>query len=150
MATFPNANNTLLVLYGLGQPLYSARGLSQTLTPIPGATNLARSINGDAMDLSYDQFRKYASTISCTDVETPSLDGIWPGMFVTVECVCELSYMSSGGTPERYAVSGSTRMDDGSGITFYRPILDMQIIGLDVNCDEYKDAYQWTLSLEEV
>ncbi len=150
MATFPNDHNTLLVLYGMGLPLYAARGLTQTLQPIAAATNLSRSINGAAMDLSYAQFRKYASSITCNDFQAPSIDGIWPGMFVTVECVCELSYPSSGGTPERYAVSGSTRTDDDAGITFYRPVLDMQIIGLNFSCDEYKDGYQWSLDLEEV
>ncbi len=150
MATFPNDHNTLLVLYGMGQPLYAARGLTQTLKPISAAVNVSRSINGDAMDLSYEQFRKYASTITCSDLEAPSLDGIWPGMFVTVECVCELSFLSSGGVPARYAVAGSTRTDTNVGLTFYRPVLDMQIVGLDMNCDEYRDTVQWTMDLEEV
>jgi len=37
-------------------PPYSARGLTQTLTPIAAAANMRRTINGELLDLSAGQF----------------------------------------------------------------------------------------------
>ena len=92
------SENTLLVLSGIGVPDYSARGLTQTLEPIDGSASLRRTINGALKDLSFAQFRKYKSTISCQDQEPPAVDGVWPGHVVTVDCVAELS-CPTGGAP---------------------------------------------------
>jgi len=140
------ANDALLVLSS-GIPLYPARGLTQTLAPIQAAENLRRSINGVLIDLSYDQFRKYASTISCTDREAPSLDGVFPGLEVTVACVAELSY-PEGGSPTRPVVSGSERSE--GGFVFYRPVLDMRVMAISVSTDEYAADTQWSMDLEEI
>jgi hypothetical protein len=45
---------------------------------------LRRTINGELHDLSLPQFRKYRSTISCTDKSIPAIDGVFPGTEVTV------------------------------------------------------------------
>src|SRR4029078_6450006 len=103
-------SDTLLVLSGIGVPDYSARGLSQTLEPIEGSASLRRTINGALKDLSFAQFRKYKSTISCQDQEPPAVDGVWRARLVTVDCVVELSY-PAGGTPARPVVTGSTRTE---------------------------------------
>ena len=68
---------TLLVLSVGGVTLYSARGLEQTLEPIDAAAVTRRTINGTLVDLSVVKFHKYASTISCSDIETPALDGVF-------------------------------------------------------------------------
>ena len=142
------ATKTLLVISGAsGIPLYSARGLTQVLTPIEASSQIERSINGEVMDLSHPQFRKYDSEISCTDVETPALDGVWPGMEVEVECVAELSYPTSGGSPQREVVSGSSRVE--GDFTFYRPVLQMVVVSFDIQLEEYAADYQWTLRLTE-
>jgi hypothetical protein len=60
-------------------PLYSARGLTQTLEPIDGATVQERTVNGELVDLSVPRFRKLRSVISARDVRPPSRDDIWPG-----------------------------------------------------------------------
>ncbi len=143
-----SAADTLLVLTGVGVPSYSARGLTQTLEPIEAAAQLRRSINGDLLDLSYGPFRKYKSTISCQDFEPPSVDGVWPGHVVQVECVAELSYLASGGTPTRTAVDGSEREVDG--YVFYRPILDMRVTGFSLQRDEYGATVGWQMQLEEI
>jgi hypothetical protein len=70
---------------GIGIPDYSARGLTQTLEPIEAAISLRRTINGGLKDLSFAQFRKYKSTISCHDQEPPAVDGVWPGHVVTID-----------------------------------------------------------------
>jgi hypothetical protein len=141
------ANETLLVLSGPGVQPYSARGLKQTLTPIGAAANNRRTINGDLLDLSQQQFRKYASTISCSDQLAPALDGVWPGLVLTVDCVAELAYKTVGGTPARTVVSGSSRTD--GAYTFYRPRLTMRVMNYNMDEDEYGRVLAWSLELEE-
>lgn len=140
-------DDTLLVLTELGIPLYAARGLTQTLEPIQAAANLRRTVNGSLIDLSYSQFRKYASTISCTDQRVPALDGVWPGQELTVSCVAELAY-ADGASPQRESVSGSERQEDG--FTFYRPILTMLVTRFHQQIDEWGAAVGWELDLEEI
>ena len=138
---------TLLVISGPGMPTYAARGLTQTLDPIGAAGAIARTVNGGLIDLSPPQMRKYKSTISCTDTEAPALDGVWPGMPVTVDCVSELGYLTAGGTPQRTVVSGSSRT---AGLwTWYRPRLDMMVMSYSTSTDEYGAQVGWSLELEE-
>jgi hypothetical protein len=103
---------TLLVISGMGFSPYAARGLTQTLVPIEQAKQLRRTASGKLVDVSVAQFRKYRSTISCTDQRAPAIDGIWPGMVVTVSCVAELSHPPSG-APSRPVVAGSIREEEG-------------------------------------
>jgi hypothetical protein len=141
------SDDTLLVLTGIGVPDYSARGLTQTLEPIEAAISLRRTVNGGLKDLSFAQFRKYKSSISCRDQEPPAVDGVWPGRVVTVDCIAELSY-PTGGSPARPVVSGSTRTQ--GGFVFYRPQLQMLVTGFSTNRDEYGADVQWQMDLEEV
>lgn len=138
---------TMLVLSGIGVPSYSARGLTQTLQPIEAAGSQRRTVNGTLVDLSQAQFRKYRSTIRCSDQDAPALDGVWPGQVVTVNCAAELCCPSAD-SPSKPVVSGSQRTE-GSFI-FYRPQLTMQVVGLTMEKDEYGAATSWTLELEEV
>ena len=122
--------------------LYSARGLTQTLTPIAAAIVLRRSINGKMIDMSAPQFRQYASKITCTDQRAPALDGIWPGMEVTVDCVVEIAGSGSAGR------SGNDMRTEGD-VTYYRPTLTMIVTALNWQIDEYGCAVGWELDLEE-
>lgn len=141
------SDDTLLVLTGIGIPAYSARGLTQTLEPIGAAGFLARTVNGALRNLSSTQFHKYQSAISCTDLQAPALEGIWPGQIVIVECVAELCY-PVGGSPSRSFVSGSERSD--GAFIFYRPVLEMMVVGLTTTADEWGATFQWQLTLEEI
>ena len=140
--------DTLLVISGPGIADFSARGLHQTLDPIDAAGVLDRTVNGTLIDLSPTQMRKYKSTISCTDTETPALDGVWPGMPLTVDCVRELGYRTEGGTPQRPVVEGSERVS--SSWTYYRPRLEMLVVSYSVSRDEYGALTEWTLELAEI
>jgi hypothetical protein len=146
MATLP-VEGTLLLLSTTGIPLYSARGLVQTLTPIEQSANLRRDINGNLVNLSLQQFQKYASKITCKDVNAPALDGIWPGQIISVSCVSELSFLTASGIPARPAVDGSMRFQ--GAFTFYRPLLNMMVMQLNLSEDEWPADYAWELSLEE-
>ena len=144
----PNAD-TLLSISGFGTLLYQARGLTQTLELIPEATDLERSVNGTLVDLSNPIFRKYKSKITCTDINAPPLDNIWPGMVVTVDCAISLCYPTGNpGSPARPEVSGSSRTD--GSFTFYRPIMEMLVVNVTQHLDEWKAAIGWDLELEEV
>ncbi|MDP2358553.1 MAG: hypothetical protein Q8M31_21210 [Beijerinckiaceae bacterium] len=105
-------------------------------------------MNGALVDLSLAQFRKYKSSITCNDMRSPVIGGIWPGQTVTVECVAELNYYTSGGSAERTVVSGSSRTE--GPLTYYRPELVMCVTGFNVQHDEYRAAVSWTLQLEEI
>lgn len=141
-------SDSIMVITGMGVTPYSARGLTQTLTPIDAAKVHRRSINGTLHDLSYDQFRKYASKITCKDQTTPAIDGIWPGAVVTVECVAELARLTDTEGPARPVVPGSERVD--GAFTFYRPILTMQVIDFSDSLAEWDADYNWSLDLEEI
>lgn len=137
---------TLLVISGPGVPPYSARGLTQTLDPV--ASVISPTVNGGLLDLTPPQFRKYLSTISCTDVDPPAWDNFWPGMIVTVDCVAELGYPTVGGSPTRTVVPGSSRVS--GAYTWYRPRLDMMVLAYTTSRDEYGDQVAWHLDLREV
>src|SRR5262245_53247805 len=143
----PPNGQTALVLSVMGVPLYSARGLSQTLEPIDAAANMRRSINGILTDVAHTQFRKYKSKISCTDQRAPAFDGAWPGLTVVVDCVAYLCYPITG-SPDRTVIAGSS-YTEGS-FTFYRPRLTMMIIANSAKTDEWDATVPWEIDLEEV
>lgn len=142
------ANETLLVISGDGMPPFSVRGITQALEPIEAARNLRRTINGSLIDLSAAQFKKYRSTISCEDMDSPAFDAVDIGDTITVSCIAELAYKTSGGSPSRTVVSGSSRT--ASGFTFYRPQLVMKVTGKSQETNEYEVVVSWTLELEEI
>ena len=80
---------TLLGLVGIDLGQYSARGLTLQLQPIASNNGLRRTINGELLDLTAPQFRKYSAIISCEDVDAPVLTDIWQGKPVTVTLIPE-------------------------------------------------------------
>jgi hypothetical protein len=138
----------VLTLSGIGVPPYSARGASQTLEPIQASQQLRRTVNGELIDISRPEFRKYRSRISCAEQQPPAVDGVWPGQVVTVGCISELSYLTAGGSPARTPVTGSSRTE--GAYTFYRPSLTMRVVTFSQDTDEYGAETSWSLELEEV
>jgi hypothetical protein len=131
---------------------YGARGLTQTFELISGGGAgqsqwLRRDVNGNLQDVSDIRFRKYRSTVSCRDGETPCLDGSWVGVQVQVSCIFYLSY-PTGGTPQRPVVTGSA-FTQGS-ITYYRPLLTMLITSIKNSAQEYAALNSWEIDFEEV
>lgn len=142
----PNAF-TVLRLVGIGVQPYSARGLKQSLTHLDQAANLKRTANGGLKDISFEAFRKFKSTITGDDQTPPNFDGVWPGMPVTVDCISQLSYNTTGGSPVRTVVPGSERVEGAH--TYYRPRLEMKVMAWNTEEDEYGAAISWSLDLEE-
>ncbi len=145
MPSLPAGQSTLLVISAVGLSPYAARGLHQTLEPAAIGVNTRRTVNGALVNLAPPQFNKYKSRITGSDQQPPSVDGIFPGMLVVVDCLVELAYAAG---PERPAVPGSIHVADG--FSFYRPQLEMLITGLSIDTDEWGAAIAWTLDLEEV
>jgi hypothetical protein len=151
------ANGTLLVLTPLATATpvltpYAARGLTQTLELISGGGAgqsqwLRRDVNGNLQDVSDIRFRKYRSTVSCRDGETPCVDNAWIGLQVQVSCIVELSY-PTGGSPARTVVTGSTRTQ--GSITYYRPQLTCLVASIKNSAQEYAALNSWEVDLEEV
>jgi hypothetical protein len=141
--------DTLLAISGVGLAPWSSRGCTQKLEPLDQSKQSKRTINGALHDLSLPQFRKYKSSVSCNDINSPSFDLNWPGKTLTVDCISELSYPTgTGGAPGRTIVPGSSRTD--SGTTFYRPRLTMIMTSWDTTYNEYGDETGWSIELEEV
>lgn len=132
-----------------GLPQYAARGIAQTLFPIPAAAQARRTVNGTLVNIAATQFQKYGSTITCRDMDHPIPDDLWPGDTVTVDCIIELKYeTTTDGSASRTVVSGSERTEDE--YTYYRPRLTMLILDFRIDHDEYGYEIGWTLELEEV
>lgn len=142
--------NSLLSFVELGIAPYALRGIAQTLQPIAQASNLRRTANGSLEDVSDPLFQKYKSTIRCTDQQSPGLDGVWPGLQLTMWCAVELSSEGNTGTVGlfRPAVPNSIRQENG--FTFYRPILIMRVLDYQTSFDEWPANLAWQLDLEEV
>lgn len=148
MPALPSGQTTVLLIDTIGIPLYSCRNVRQTLTPIGAASYMRRTVNGELIDLSPTQFRKYKSSISCSDNTPPAFDGIWPGLIVNVSCAKELGYITSGGSPKKTVVDGSSRVD--GAFTFYRPLITFRIVNWSDNYTEWEVGDEWQLDLEEV
>ncbi len=145
----PSGADTVLTISGLGGFQYQARGLTQTLSVIKQTQQSARTINGALRDISNPVFRKYESKITCTDINAPPLDNLWPGMVVTVDCAAILCYKTGNpGSPFHSEVSGSSW--SLGAFTFYRPILSMMVMNLNQSFEEWKADFVWELDLEEV
>lgn len=145
----PPGSDTLLTISALGNMVFQARGLSQTLEVISGASQLERTINGTLIDISAPQFRKYQSKITVpTEIYPTPIDGIFPGREVTVDCAISLAYITGSlGFPKRTVVSGSSWQENG--YTFYRPQLTMLIKQVETHFDEWKNVVGWSIDLEE-
>jgi hypothetical protein len=147
-APLNGSDSTLLRISGVGMSRYAARGLTQTLNPIDQSKDVRRTINGELIDFSIEQFRKYASVISGNDQMPPGLAGIWPGRDVQVECIAELYFVTAGGSAERPIALGSERTE--GPYTYYRPVLNMRVVDFSQSFDEWDAQVSWSLTLEEI
>lgn len=145
----PAGADTVLTISSLGGFQYQARNLSQTLAVIKEASQAVRTINAALRDVSNHAFRKYESEISCTDINAPPLDGLFPGNIVTVQCASILCYKTGNpGSPHRNEVSGASWTL--GEFSFYHPVLEMMVIDVNENFEEWKSDFQWKLKLAEV
>jgi hypothetical protein len=147
MTTPPES--TILVIAGIGLPPYATRGATEELRPIDAARSMRRTVNGDLVDLSVSELRKYQLSISCTDQQPIAANGIWPGATVVVDCISELAYADdTDGVQDRTPVPGSQRTADG--FVFYRPRLTCMVMDMRHDTDEWGATVGWSADFEEV
>lgn len=140
---------TLLIMTPIGVPLYSARGLTQTVAPITEAKPTpVRTVNGEVRFLGGSQMRKYNSTISFNDQHPPPFGELWPGDTIVVDCVFEFSYLTHTGSPERTPVEDSEH--EVGDFTLYRPRMAFMIVDFSKSFSEYPHYYSAQLVLTEV
>jgi hypothetical protein len=148
MAKVDTVNYTDLVLDPIGVVPYSARGLDQTVAPIAQSAVMKRTVLGDLDNVASEVFQLYKSTITCDDLNVPGLDGIFAGTTVTVDCIFELSYKTSGGSASRTVITGSSRTE--GAFTFYRPRLVMKIVDFNYRKSDWGVNVGWQMDLEEI
>lgn len=145
------AGETELVISGDGMPATAVRGITESL------------------EIANPQFDKYRLTISCADKNAPAFDalrvGNWHrtvngglvdlsgnGSIVTIGCISELAYKTTGGSPapgpRRTPVSGSSRTSGDH--TFYRPELTCGLVAKSQETDEYGAVCSWQAEFEEI
>lgn len=115
---------------------YAIRGMSATLTPISGGEDsLPRAIDGTLLDWTVPQFRKYAVTISCSDLDAPDLTGVWQGQLITVEFEPGLGVLTAGST----ATDGTESL-----------VINCMLDSWNVTRDDFGDETGWQLNLLEI
>lgn len=146
----PAGADTLLTISGLGGFQYQARGITQRFYIIREAIQTKRTINAKKIDVSNPAFRLYGMKITCSDVDAPPLDNLWPGMQITIESAAEFSFLTGNpGSPARPVVTGSLYTQ--GNYTFYRPIFDCLVEVPDPgDFEEWQAKYTWGLQAEEV
>lgn len=135
---------------GPGVNPFSARGLTGKLRPIAraaGDDKIARTVNGKGIDISAPQMRKYRLEISGSDLAPPAIEGLFAGVAVTVKANVEIA-LANGQIAARSAVEGSARSEDA--YTYYSPIMEMLVVDVDVQRNEWTQDVSWHLVLEEV
>lgn len=138
---------TVLLITIIGLPPGSARGVKQTFKPIAAAAQFRRTVNYTLVNTAPALAQKYATEISCDDLNAPCLDGIYIGAEVVMDCVGELSFKTAGGTAQRPIVPGSDYQNGES--TIYRPRLNVTITDFQWDTDEIGATVGWRLTAEE-
>lgn len=164
---------TVLVLGDVAIPLGAGRAITQTLEPIDNG-DLRRTVNGTLKDLTREENRKFASTISTSDWSSPAFEGLWKGMTLTVQCITEMRQnvfpVSEDITLVRPAVEGTVygvtedgvrlapaletptyaEFDDPVRYVVFRPELEFMVTSISRSRDEYAVEESWQIGLEEV
>lgn len=153
-----------------GTPKFSARNCIQELKPLIKSPIL-RSINGNFIENTNDTNMKYISKITCNDEVPFALDGIYPGVDISVGCITPLiqKITSEKTKLSRDYVSGSIiaydtsndkvnikkidgrhiHLEKSSGYIKYRPWMKMKVVDFEVKTNEWDMKSFWVLKLEE-
>jgi hypothetical protein len=168
-------SETNLILGVAGLPPQSARNCKQELSPILNG-EFKRSINGNLLFLETNERKRYKSAISCKDVNSPLIDGIWIGTQLSVGCIQNLWQSIDAGERKtrlvRPPVADSVCVVDnlGDAIRFelrddevelpriygekvfvcFRPWLVMKVVDFSLETDEWGMTGGWRLVVEEV
>jgi hypothetical protein len=171
---------TQITLNRGGFPPFSARGCTQTLTPLVNG-ELRRTVNGELLFTGSAGHQKYRTRLQCLDASSPALDGIARGEPVEVGCIARLVQEVVGDATitnvllSRTAVPGSARATtlkgeevaiesvDARQVNFqqpirfgekiylsYQPVLTMRVLSFHLEINEWGALVGWRLDLEEI
>lgn len=164
-----------LILGIMGFPPESARNCIQELYPIPNG-EFKKSINGNLLFLESTERKRYKSVISCKDINSPIIDGIWIGSQINVGCIQNLWQFINVGEMKirliRAPVKESVFAVNNAGepIRFnlideevcleqayhekifvcFRPWLTMKVIDFSLETNEWGMSGGWKIILEEI
>lgn len=111
---------------------YATRGLKASIEPIDASSSMERTANGELLDLSLPQFRKFQMEITCTDMESNGLAVYPPGTLCTVRSLPNLGVRSED--------------QDSDNVL----VMQMRMGRWRENRDEAPAVTGWTLPLIEV
>ena len=122
-------------------PAATAPTTTQEIAAPPTGDNDARFVDYLRQQAGFDidaGLRLHEARLWRPDQQPPAVDGLWPGQVLTIGCISELSYRTSGGAPARNVVAGSSRTE--GSYTFYRPSLTMRVVSFNT-CVERTAAF---------
>ena len=164
-----------LILGVTGLPPESARNCVQELYPIPNG-EFKKSINGNLLFLESTERRRYRSVISCKDINSPIIDGIWIGSQINVGCIQNLwqsinigetktglirppvndsvSVVNSAGKPIKFSLIDNEvileRTHQEKIFVCFRPWLTMKVVDFSLETNEWGMSGGWKIILEEI
>ena len=166
---------TVLTLSLGGLPPLSARGCEQTLKPIQ-LGQMKRTVNGELIHVGSQQL-KYKSIVKAKDRTVLALNGLAPGVVVSVGCVQPLwekvekidNHYDLMRKPVENSVcvfdENQKKVDfelDGQVLAInkifddypifvsYRPYLEMRVVDFLIKTNEWTFESSWELFLEEI
>jgi hypothetical protein len=169
---------TKLKIYGVGFPPFSTGNCQQILMPIKQG-NIFRTINGDAVIPNARQSKKYKTKILGKDTNPPCFEGVSFGSLIKIECIQKVWMEIDGNsgdvlTFEKIPVEGSVIAIDTEKNLYeverisekefsvknrpaatsifigYSPYLEMSLIDLKIDKEEWGGEYKWELEAEEI
>ena len=127
-------------------PVGSAFGVSAKLRGI-GSGGTRRTVNARLVALGNPAFRKFAGSISASDMILPPIFDLYENQQVTVEWPTLVR--ERGATPSRPPVPGT--LSSCNGWIEYRPILTCLVTQPpEMSEEEWSGTASWSLELEEV
>jgi len=164
-----------LILGVTGLPPESARNCVQELYPIPNG-EFKKSINGNLLFLESTERRRYRSVISCKDINSPIIDGIWIGSQINVGCIQNLwqsinigetktglirppvndsvSVVNSAGKPIKFSLIDNEVILEQTHqekiFVCFRPWLTMKVVDFSLETNEWGMSGGWKIILEEI
>ncbi|GHU12719.1 hypothetical protein FACS189449_06920 [Alphaproteobacteria bacterium] len=169
-------SETNLILGVLGLPPESARNCTQELHPIPNG-EFKKTVNGDLLFLEASGNKKYRSVISCKDINSPIIEGLWIGSSINVGCIQNLwqsinpgeqkttlirppvkdsiNAMKASGDSVKFDFDDNSnevklpKMYDEKIFVSFRPWLVMTVVDFSLETNEWNMNGGWKIILEE-
>jgi hypothetical protein len=154
-------------------PMGSIRGCKQTLEPL-SAPVYRRALDGQLVVIKKG-IDKYQCTLMCEDIICPSFEKLIPGTSLWIECIQRFTtpllkpeekltlkrsavpnsffLITPGKKPIALEVKNPKCIElskEQEGYVSYRPLLNMMLMDLRTEMDEWENRIKWKMVLEEI